>query len=98
MNPTDDRDGDLLRPLRGIDGTEGPPPRYELGLAMRQGDSIRLRRMSFGAFVAVAVVALAIGIPLGLRNGPHVGPAPSKSSSSPAPSSPTPSSPAPSSS
>jgi hypothetical protein len=90
MNTTDDRDGDLFRPLRGIDGSDGPPPRYDLDLAMRQGDSIRVRRMSLGAFVAVAVVALAIGIPLGLRNGSHNKPAPTTSSPAPSPSASTP--------
>lgn len=81
MNTSDDH-GDLLRPLRGIDGAGGPPPRYDVALAMRQGDTIRRRRMSIGAFVAIAVVGAAIGIPLGLPSPHQAGPAPSASAPS----------------
>lgn len=98
MTTSDDRsDGDLFRPLRDIDGADGPPPRYDVALAMRQGDTIRRRRMSIGAFAAVVVVAAAIGIPLGLPSRQHAGPSPAPTetvpTSSPSPSpSPSPSS------
>jgi hypothetical protein len=96
MNTNDDR-GDLLRPLRDIDGADGPPPRYDVALAMRQGDSIRRRRMSIGAVAAIVVVGAAIGIPLGLPSPHQAGPAPSTPVPSPAPSTSVPS-PAPSAS
>jgi hypothetical protein len=91
MNTSDDR-GDLLRPLRDIDGADGPPPRYDVALAMRQGDTIRRRRTSIGAFAAIVVVGAAIGIPLGLPSPQQAGPAPSPSRTVPTPSeSPSPS-------
>ena len=78
MNTSDDR-GDLLRPLRDIDGADGPPPRYDVALAMRQGDAIRRRRMSIGAVAAIVVVGAAIGIPLGLPSPQHAEPTPAPS-------------------
>ncbi|HKE65470.1 MAG TPA: hypothetical protein VKB59_12600 [Micromonosporaceae bacterium] len=75
MTNNDDRAAvDLMRPLRDVDPTDGPPPRYDVSSAMRQADTIRHRRMAVGAFVAVAAVALAVGVPLGLRSHPHGGP------------------------
>ncbi len=85
MNTSDDR-GDLLRPLRDIDGADCPPPRYDVALAMRQGDAIRRRRMSIGACAAVVVVAAAVGIPLGLPSRQHAEPTPAPSASIPSPS------------
>src|SRR5262245_15909566 len=83
MTNHDDRAAvDLMRPLRDANPNDGPPPRYNVSSAMRHGDAIRHRRMAVGVFVAVAVVALAVGIPLGLRPSHHVGP-PVASSPSP---------------
>ncbi len=82
MNTNDDR-GDLLRPLRDIDGADGPPPRYDIALAMRHGDAIRRRRMSIGAFAAIVVVGAAIGIPLGLPTPQNAEPTPAPSVSVP---------------
>jgi hypothetical protein len=85
MNTNDDH-GELLHPLRDIDATDSPPPRYDLTLAMRHGDSIRRRRMSIGALAAIVVVGAAIGIPLGLPSPHQAGPAPSTPVPSPSPS------------
>jgi|GEM_PF-2698071 len=91
MNTSHDRgDSDLLRPLRDIDASDGPPPRYDVALAMRHGDGIRHRRMSIGAVAAIVMVAAAIGIPLGLPSPQQAGPAPSPSATVPT-SSPSPS-------
>jgi hypothetical protein len=98
MNTSHDRgDSDLLRPLRDIDTMDGPPPRYDVALAMRHGDAIRRRRMSIGAFAVVVVAAAAIGIPLGLPSPQQAGPEPSESVSVPPASAsvPPPSSPVP---
>ena len=87
MNTSDER-GELLRPLREIDGADGPPPRYDVALAMRQGDAIRRRRRSIGALAAIVVVGAAIGIPLGLPSPQHAEPTPAPSpsrSASPSP-------------
>jgi hypothetical protein len=81
-HPSDDR-GDLLRPLRDIDGADDPPPRYDVALAMRQGDAIRRRRMSIGAVAAIVVVGAAIGIPIGLPSRQHAEPTPAPSASVP---------------
>src|SRR5215475_577220 len=72
--------GALLQPLREIDDTDAPPPAYNVTLAMRRGQAIR-RRNSVTAFCAVAVVAAAIGVPLGLQPGHHAAPAPAVSPS-----------------
>ena len=55
-------------------------------LAMRQRDSIRRRRMLMEAFVAVAVIAAVVGIPLGLQSSRQKAePVPSASTSAPVP-------------
>jgi hypothetical protein len=76
MTPNDDLAAvELLRPLRDTLTDDGPPAHFDVATAIRRGETIRHRRISIGVLVAVAVLGVAIGVPLGLASD-HALPAP----------------------
>ncbi|HKD96051.1 MAG TPA: hypothetical protein VKB69_00490 [Micromonosporaceae bacterium] len=81
MTMPDDRDGVLLlNELRHRDLATAPPPCYDIGAAMRRGDTIVRRHRLLGALAAILTVAAATAVPIALttkaRTGvPAIGPA-----------------------